>query len=221
MNSIKSSQMQKGFTIVELLIATMVFSVVLLVLTAGIIQIGRVYYKGITESQTQAATRAIVNAVKQDLQFSSGAVVPGISSGGMKANCIGNRVYQYTNALYTGTSTGIVSGTLSAGSCAPGMSLPASLTRPQELLGNRMRVINFSVTTVSADFYTVVVRVASGENDLLCSPSRSDCSTPTDTFSGYAASGVPTDTTCKNIRTGSQYCSVSEISTLVERRVSN
>ncbi len=63
---------QKGFTILELMIATMVFSVILLGATTALIQIGKLYYKGIISSRTQETARGIVDQLGQQLQFSAG-----------------------------------------------------------------------------------------------------------------------------------------------------
>ncbi len=61
---------QNGFTIIELLIATVVFSVILLVVTAAIIQVGRMYYKGYISSRTQQASRAVIDDISRSIQFS-------------------------------------------------------------------------------------------------------------------------------------------------------
>ena len=50
---------QKGFTVLELMIATTVFSVMLLLTTTGMIQIGKVYYKGLVTAKTQDTVRSI------------------------------------------------------------------------------------------------------------------------------------------------------------------
>ena len=65
---------QKGFTIVELLISSLVFSLVLLTVTIGVIQITRVYYKGITESTAQNAARDALDTISQAIQFNGGEV---------------------------------------------------------------------------------------------------------------------------------------------------
>ena len=89
---------QQGFTILELLIASTVFSVILLVATAGIIQIGNLYYKGITASKTQETARAIMEEVSRTAQFSKGSVVFGHNFGddsSVKQICVGDRRYTY------------------------------------------------------------------------------------------------------------------------------
>src|SRR5688572_1794031 len=89
---------ERGFTILELLVATIVFSVVLLLVTAGIMQITRVYYKGVTETNTQNTARTIVDTISQAIQFSGGDVTvtnPAAVPGTDYAFCVGNEQFSY------------------------------------------------------------------------------------------------------------------------------
>jgi prepilin-type N-terminal cleavage/methylation domain-containing protein len=65
---------QKGFTIIELMISTVIFSLVLLGASAGIIQIGKKYSKGITYARTQEVARSTVDEIAQSLQFTSQSI---------------------------------------------------------------------------------------------------------------------------------------------------
>lgn len=65
---------QKGYTIVELIIASSVFSVVLLGASAAMIQIGRMYYKGVIASRTQNTARAVADEISRAIQFSGESV---------------------------------------------------------------------------------------------------------------------------------------------------
>lgn len=69
-----SSTQQSGFTLVELLIATTVFSVILIAATASLIQIGRMYNKGVISSRTQQAARNVTDELTQSIQFSNGEI---------------------------------------------------------------------------------------------------------------------------------------------------
>jgi prepilin-type N-terminal cleavage/methylation domain-containing protein len=60
-----------GFTILELMIASAVFAVVLLVVAIGAISLTNSYYKGITSSDVQSVARAIMSEVSQSIQFSA------------------------------------------------------------------------------------------------------------------------------------------------------
>lgn len=63
-----------GFTIIELLIATVFFTVLLMVLTFSIIKLNSIYFKNITVSQTQNTTRSIMDSIAHDIQFGAGSV---------------------------------------------------------------------------------------------------------------------------------------------------
>src|SRR5438105_2979488 len=67
---------ETGFTIIELLVATTVFSVVLLLVSVGLIQIGRTIMKGVTTDRNQATAQAVMDDVSQAIQFSGGNVTP-------------------------------------------------------------------------------------------------------------------------------------------------
>lgn len=93
----------KGFTIVELIIAMSIFSLVLLLITTGILTIGKRYYKGITTSRTQDATRSVVDDITRSLQISGETTVvrpavPAIGSptyGDVRSLCVGRTRYTY------------------------------------------------------------------------------------------------------------------------------
>jgi prepilin-type N-terminal cleavage/methylation domain-containing protein len=61
----------KGFTVIELLIATVIFSIVLLVLTQTIISITNNYYHGVIQTQTEQVVKNINNDIVQQIQFST------------------------------------------------------------------------------------------------------------------------------------------------------
>src|SRR5581483_9172525 len=64
----------KGFTITELVIATAVFSVVLMLGVVGFVQIGKQFYKGVSVSQTRDIASQIMNAITSDIRLSQGGV---------------------------------------------------------------------------------------------------------------------------------------------------
>jgi len=87
-----------GFTIIELMIATMVFSVILLLITFGMLQIGRTYYKGVTMARTQNTARSVLDQITQAIQFSGGDITPTpetLPPGVHSAFCIGDKRYSY------------------------------------------------------------------------------------------------------------------------------
>lgn len=207
----KISQSSKGFTIVELMIATGVFSVVLLLCTYGLLQVGRTYYKGITASRTQETARLILTEVTEAIKLGGGTVVTPAQAGGGTPGfyCIGTKRFSYVrNRLLTdgspqhvlaedeepacSTATGPqgMNGTLEAGS--------------RELMNTRMRLSHLTIARIpNTDLYSVSVRVVSGEDSQLEDVAPAD--------------GVLDS--CRNTRAGSQFCSASELSTVVQKRV--
>lgn len=73
---------QKGFTIIELMISTIIFSLILLAASAAIVEVGKKYYRGITNARTQAVARSITEEIAQALQYTSQPVkIPNYPSG--------------------------------------------------------------------------------------------------------------------------------------------
>lgn len=204
MNRLPLHQSSGGFTIVELLVSTLVFAVVLLTVTLGIIQISRVYYKGINESDVQNTTRSIMDSITQAIQFNGAdvTVTPAPSAGTLQAFCVGGTQYSYKLGyqLTDGspgvhqTTTALVSKNLS------GCASAAAATGGKEFLSPNMRLANLKVTQIVADsLYKVTIRVVFGDDDLLNNP-------------------IATNASCKST-TGSQFCSVSELTSTVYKRV--
>ncbi|MET1033163.1 MAG: prepilin-type N-terminal cleavage/methylation domain-containing protein [Candidatus Saccharimonadales bacterium] len=209
----------KGFTLVELMIATAVFGMVLLVIATAIINLSRLYYKGLTETKVQAATRTILDTVSQSIQFNGGAVTATAASptpGNSYAFCVGNTQYSYTvgyqladaptsGQTYHGVVAQDVAGCTSS---TPAQNVRVSSVVGREMLFPNMRLTKLEVLPVGA-YYVINIRVVYGDDDLLYSPSN-----PSDT-SGF----LRADASCKNIRSGSQFCSVSDTTSVVTKRV--
>lgn len=210
----------KGFTIVEFLVATLVFSIILLVVSTAIIQIGKAYRRSMNISNTQAAARNLVDSVAQSIQFSTGNMINAAATLPEAGFCFGNKQFLYVTSKQISEATGstktknafvvrdhnncgwdsIIGGVPSTGS-------------PKELLGKGMRLANFSVGG-GGRIFTVSARVVYGDDDLLCSPSEPGSCTPTGTLSNYNL----TDLTCKP-GAGSEFCAVSELSVTVQQRL--
>jgi len=80
------------------MLATAVFSVVLLIATVAVITVTRSYVKGDVEAETQDAARSILTAVTQDIQFNkAGSINAGAydSASGFGFICVGNDTYFY------------------------------------------------------------------------------------------------------------------------------
>jgi prepilin-type N-terminal cleavage/methylation domain-containing protein len=211
---------QAGFTIIELLIATLVFSMVLLLIAVGVLQFNHAYYSGITQTETQNTARNILEQISQDIQFSGSQVVSPIRDSGLGTDpelgfCIGSDRYSYrpgwelvnsgpvvanhqTLHALVKDSPGICSGMKAQNFRTLSNPLPSGDT---ELLTQYMRISKISVTAVSGTtgLYNVDVRVVYGDDDLLSNPTTSTA-------------------TCKS-GSGSQFCAVSELSTVVQQRI--
>lgn len=215
-----------GFTIVELLIATVIFSVVLLLITLGILQVARVYYKGVTETNTQNAARNIIDTIAQSVQFSGGTVTEAYGArtpGTSYAFCIGNERFSYTlgyqvedspNAAKHQTYHALVQDTPSGSACSsstPAQDVRTNTVSGREMLGPHMRLSNLVVHQIpGTSSYEIKVRIVYGDFDLLFSP---DPSAPAATDDTYP------DAKCLGARAGTQFCAAAELSTVVQKRV--
>lgn len=222
---------QAGFTIVELMIATIVFSIVLMLVTIGLLQISRTYYKGITTAKTQQVTRSIMDQISQSIQFSaSGAnsvtfpsATPAPST--PTAFCINNTRYTYQldkqlsdTPDSTQTKHVLVADTYAG---CPGSTSPipdlnnsalnlATLNSAQELMGANMRLAQLTIClpgtvtqacpnppAANSSLYQVTVTVVAGHNDILAADHQH----------------------CSSSLTVTQFCAVSTLSTMVQKRL--
>lgn len=216
----------KGFTVIELMIATSVFAVILLVITVGIVEFNKEYYKGVISSSTQNATRQVVDQVSQAVQYNGGYITPLTAGNPMvKAFCVGS-TKRFSMVLHhqivSSSDHALVAENVPncAATAAQDISTSSlsTTTQAQELLGKGMRLVKFTINGASgSDLYTVTVRVAYGDDDLLCSPSLDDCNSPS-TAAAISAESSRDDLTCR-IGVGSQFCAVSELSTTVAKRI--
>ena len=189
---------QKGFTILELMIASLVFSTILLLLTYGIIQIGNTYYRGGALVRTQNANRKAIDAISSAIQYGGSDIRPasGVIYDSASATtgqlCIGNRHFRFkanSQVAAADTAWAIVSddtGTACAASANRGAST--------ELLGEGMRITKLVITNTDNN-YKIELSIAFGDSDLL-------------TGDGLCKSGP-----------GSQFCATSSFETTVQRRL--
>lgn len=88
---------QKGFTVVELMIAIAVFAIAVVLVMAGVIYIGRKYQQSSTRVALEDASRNIHQQVGQAVQFSqrdtSDAIAQDASTGNLTARCIGKDMF--------------------------------------------------------------------------------------------------------------------------------
>ncbi|HSX43098.1 MAG TPA: prepilin-type N-terminal cleavage/methylation domain-containing protein [Candidatus Saccharimonadales bacterium] len=210
---------QAGFTIVELMVATVVSAIVVLVITFGIVHFTSDYYRGVNSSATQAATQNAIDAITQAIQFN--ATDTSSTNGTEGFFCAGSREFIYTLGKQPNSSIyGLYEFDRPAGNCAMPSPVPAGGT---ELLDSHMRLADIDLQKIGVTAtWSLTVRVAYGDPDLLCSPKQgSSTGGCTPGAANYANSAVVAadDLQCKT-QTGSQFCSVSALSTAIGQRVS-
>lgn len=202
-------QDNRGFTIVELMISTAVFSMILLVILAAIAQIGRMYYKGISVSKTQENTRSIIDRISQEIQYSSRGITPTVvfNSGTKYVRCIGStRLFYTLGEQNIETTYGLWMDESGSGSplCASGAGLAAydpradaSVINGRDILSENMRIAKFDMLNPSGDLYTLSIRVVYGDTDLL----------------------TATKDQCLGSTVGTQFCAVSQQDVTVLKRL--
>jgi prepilin-type N-terminal cleavage/methylation domain-containing protein len=206
----KLAKNTKGFTVVELLVATAVFGVILLVVTVAILQFSRVYYKGVTETNTQETARSIVDKVGQAIQFNGGPVAEtplSPSAGTSYRFCTGNQQYSFrlgrqlveSSPGANQTYHALVVQDLAACPSQAAQDLSVPGVTGTELLSTKMRLADIEVRSVGTNLYRIHVRVVFGDDDLLNNPTATNAS-------------------CQ-AHQGSQFCAVSDITTVVTKRV--
>lgn len=176
---------QAGFTIIELMIATMVFSVVLLLCAAGLIAIGRMYQKGNNNRAVQEVSRSILDTIKNDFELSGGnykamTTPPG---GNTYAFCIGQTLYIYqvnVPVAADGSQPGLIRNTALYGALACAYATDASAlsindalsNEGRELLGANMRLVQPPIvqaypSATNAQSLKIRANVIFGADDLI------------------------------------------------------
>ncbi len=209
MSSVRSHRPQSGFTIVELLIATAVLSIVLLIATLTITGISDLFFKGFNQSRIQNDARNITNEVAQHLQLSDGYLTATNTSDPIRpvvSYCIDTTRYSALVNFQIGSNSNqslhvLWRDTVPSGSCAAlsaaTMNTPTPTAGGVELIAPSSRLTAFSISGTTP--FTISVGVAYGDDDLI------------------HLSGL--NTTCNN-GTGSQFCATAALTTAVSPRVS-
>lgn len=201
-----------GFTVVELTIATAIFSTVLLVGLASFLGIGRVFYKGVTLTQTQSAAQQVLDRLSADIQFASSVGTARTSgSGSSQYICVGNVRYTYNLFQAVNSSShdvgsgqfGLLRDTLpgASGCGSPFGSGAVAFNQPQELLGDKLRLSKLDILPAASgeqDLWSVDLTIAFGDDNTLQD----------------AASANPV---CNANLQKSQFCSVTKLNTSVTR----
>lgn len=211
----------KGFTIIELLIATTIFSMALVVIVASFLQVGRMFYKGVSVNSTNEAARTLVDDITNDTKLSSTYNLgnsadpdPNIK----KYFCIGSHRYTYwlnkqvkagdINANSSTMNAGVIQD-VDSGCHAPGTPAPSN----RQILGpdmqlNDLRVVkNASGSGIAIHahviFYGVDKRVFNSSTH------------PNDTDVDHDAALKDRDAYCSGNLLSTQFCAMSDIDTNV------
>lgn len=205
-----------GFTIIELMIATLVFSLVMILITVGVLSFTRSYYKGVNQSATQNTARSVLEGITQAIQFSGDAVTSPIGTTGSNGSlgfCIGDQRYSYVlgkqlwdegapdPALNQSRRVLLLDRSNACAGASAQDVQAASGTLGTELLQPRMRLSKLSVVPIAGtETYQVTIRVLYGDDDLINNPTAANAS-------------------CKVSVSGSQYCAQAELTTIVKKRI--
>ncbi|CAN5640987.1 hypothetical protein BH23PAT1_BH23PAT1_3180 [soil metagenome] len=205
---LKQSNSQTGFTIVELMIATTVFAVLLLIASAAIVTIGRQFYKGIITARTHSVAVNISEEMSRGIQYS--ASPPRIIiNGNIHAYCIADKEYVFEKGVVQDGSDPVF---VRRDGCEPswggGPSAvddnPSNFSET-ELLGDNMRLAELTLDDINTQstyslFVKVVYAPSDNDNELLNDPTGPNAR-------------------CKSGIAGSQFCASSELSVTVHKRL--
>ncbi len=215
---------QSGFTIIELMISTTIFSLVLMICMAGILQITKMYYRGVTQTKTREAARVITDEIGEAIRFSNqsvaiGPVVYGPQINDLSANsvgyfCIGQKRYSY--AIDRQVKSTPVAGTKQKKhalwvdqtlSCSSAADLNADVptSNGKDLVPQNMRLYKLAIVEKDAikNIFSISVGIAYGDNDLL--------------FPKPASS--PTELTCEGGFVGVEFCATTNYDVTVQKRL--
>lgn len=220
------SALSAGFTVMELMIATTVFSILLLLSLAGFLQIGQLFYKGVNITRTSDAGNQVISSLREDISFDTGTGLITIYNSstivsGQTYNrhwfCVGQNRYTYLLGSQIDSNNKDVGDPLGWYRFAllkdqPGVPPPAcpnpfsgsnslATTKPTELLGDKMRLSNLTITQPANTLYTLSVHIAYGDDEVLTSPAT--------------AANVK----CQSGANFSRYCFVTDLRTTVRRGI--
>lgn len=211
----KHRRKQQGFTIIELMIATTVLSVILVMVTFVMISIGKLYYKGISQAKAQQTARSIVEDVSDRLELNDKNPYdpppthpPTDATLTFQAYCVGETRYSYILNRQIGSDAATqirhvlwrdktpASGCVPADLTLANPTSDPSDTSGTELMTDRGQLAAFSVSGTSP--YQIEVLVALGEDDTL--------------------DKAGSNTQCKN-QANNEFCATSRLITSVTKRL--
>lgn len=203
-----------GFTILEVLIATMVFTLVLMICVQVVTRIGQLYFKGVTSAQIQDLTRKLSEEFTGQIQFGSSIPFPDSITGGDPSDplifCVGDNRYRavFNRSLGDIGVDAVLKRVAYTGICN---TADEEFEGATELAIKNMRILKLSIVRSLSDPYiwSLDIRLALGESDMFEYAVEGSTDTPEVYESAICDSGI----------SGSQFCSTSELSSTILRRV--
>lgn len=190
-----------GFTTIELLVAISVFSLMLLLTSGVMVELGRQFHKGNVSSRTQEVSRVIIDEISNNIQYSASDPYQLPPSGSVNHWCIAGRLYSYVLDQELSPSNPNV--LLRSTDCSTPPSEPLQRTSSDqvELLADSMRITEFSLQE-QGKVWRIAITVAHGDDDV---------------FDPTVPAGDPPR--CRAGAADSTYCAVSSLSTVVVRKL--
>jgi len=200
---------KKGFTLVELLLATALFSFVLLFVTAAFVQVSRAYNKGIIVKRTQETARSVIQEMSRALntatsgQNTTDAVIS-FSNNPDRRLCVGDLRFGWNEGFRPDTSHETYSNgnnfalvRSDSGSCSDDFDQNQSV----EMIDERLIVQDIQINEILAgSVYNLCVIITVNNDD--------------DVDEGNCANN---NTRC-NVLAGDTYCDVARLDTTVTLR---
>ena len=178
----------------------------------AVTEIGKMYYKGVTEAQTQEVTRAVSDEISQSVQLGAGTVTPtpSIATTAPMYICVGNTRYSYVldkrisstqHALWADKVNDCANTAHAAVNINVSNPTDAIGSGGHELLGQNMRLRNLILTqpnpATAPTLYNLSIGIIYGEDDVLNSA----------------------HTQCINNSASLQFCAVVNTSTSIKKRL--
>ena len=183
-----------GFTIVELLLATIVFSAVLTITVSAFLGLGRLFFKGVSGTSTNEAAKQALDDVADSIRSAS-SLSNRQEDYGYRYFCLGNNRYSFAldsnnepiaydaskpsnyDSSSSSVNFGLVKDKLPGSSaCAPPCVQSGSggcggetsdFNNPEELLGDRMRLVDLAIDSSpgTTNLFIVTMTVAYGNKE--------------------------------------------------------
>jgi len=212
-----------GFTLIELMFATLIFSIVMIILLASFLQIGRMFYKGISMARTQDASRSVVDSLSDDIRFAADQPIKldasgkGEAVGGSNPNlyyfCVGDHRYTYQLKKKIDPSAADQIGMRrdTTTSCDTPPISAAGLKEVSEMLGPDMQLNAFNLACNNGRCTVGVHIIFYGADNLVFTSSKY----PDDTDADRALALLEPDAECSGGLISSQFCATATLSTTV------